>query len=80
MEWRMCASTTLLPNTPSLVWTEMAMWCTRHWKTDVQMFNPNKENERESYFYSFLLLFVPFAMKPTSLQRGKMPRLPLIST
>ena len=25
-----------------------------------KMYNPNKENERESYFYSLLLLFVPF--------------------
>ena len=24
------------------------------------MFDPNKENERENYYYSLLLLFVPF--------------------
>ena len=25
-----------------------------------KLYNPNKDNERESYFYSLLLLFVPF--------------------
>ena len=25
-----------------------------------KLYNPNKENEKESYYYSLLLLFVPF--------------------
>ena len=36
-----------------------------------KMYNPKKENERESYFYSLLLLFVPFCNEDDLTEDGK---------
>ena len=36
-----------------------------------RLFDPNKENEREEYFYSMLLLFVPFRNEGTLLAEGE---------
>ena len=36
-----------------------------------KMFNPAKENERESYFYSLLLLFVPFRNEADLVEEGE---------
>ena len=36
-----------------------------------KLFNPNKENERESYFYSLLLLFIPFRDEGDLLEEGE---------
>lgn len=36
-----------------------------------RIYNPNKENERESYFYSLLLLFVPFRKEEDLIEENK---------
>ena len=36
-----------------------------------KLYNPNNENERECYFYSLLLLFVPFLNEQNLLQAGE---------
>ena len=36
-----------------------------------RIFDPNKENQREEYFYSMLLLFVPFRDERSLLAQGE---------
>ena len=36
-----------------------------------KLYNPNRENERESYFYSLLLLFVPFCNEDDLIKDGE---------
>ena len=36
-----------------------------------RMFDPSKENERENYFYSLLLLFVPFRNEADLIEEGE---------
>ena len=36
-----------------------------------KLFDPNKENQREDYFYSLLLLFVPFRSEDLLLEEGE---------
>ena len=36
-----------------------------------RLFDPNKENQREDYFYSMLLLFVPFRNESTLLAENE---------
>ena len=36
-----------------------------------KMFNPSRENERESYYYSLLLLFVPFHNEGELIEKGE---------
>ena len=36
-----------------------------------RLFDPNKENQREDYFYSMLLLFVPFRSEGTLLAENE---------
>ena len=36
-----------------------------------KLFNPKKEDEKESYFYSLLLLFVPFRNKDEFTEEGE---------
>ena len=71
MQWRMCASTTLLPNTPSLVWTEMPMWCTRHWKNRFSQITKCSIRTKKIYFYSLLLLFVFFHNEADLIAEGE---------
>ena len=35
------------------------------------MFNPTRENKRESYYYSLLLLFVPFRNEGELFEKGE---------
>ena len=45
-----------------------------------KMFDLAKENERESYFYSLLLLFVPFCNKADLVEKRETARVPSIVT
>ena len=40
-------------------------------KANHKLYNPHKENEKESYYYSLLLLFVPFRNEMDLVKEGE---------
>ena len=45
--------------------------CTKHILPNRSVYNPAKENERENYYYSLLLLFVPFRNEADLIEEGE---------
>ena len=75
MKWRTCASTTFFANYVKCGIDEDGKIKYRKLSKSAlpnhKLFNPKKEDEKESYFYSFLLLFVPFRNEDELMEEGE---------
>ena len=45
--------------------------CSKPFLPDHKLYDPNKETQREDYYYSLLLLFVPFRNESDSVNEGE---------
>ena len=75
MKWRTCASTTFFANYVKCGIDENGKIKYRKLSKSAlpnhKLFNPKKEDEKESYFYSLLLLFVPFLNEDELMEEGE---------